>query len=162
MLSILLACLLLAPGPSTVASVRSARVRPVSQIARAIVNDALRRSPTIQQLVTDLQRHDTIVYVELGYEQHGDHGATSIMAVTDQVRMLRVVINGRIDPARRIEVLGHELAHALEIARAPDVRDGPSFRALYEGIGYAVSASAFETDGARAVELRVRADLARR
>jgi hypothetical protein len=162
MLSLVLACLLLAPGPSSIASVRTARVRPISNIARAILNEALRRSPTIQQLVTDLQHHDAIVYVELGYDETGDSGATSVIAATDHMRLLRIVINGRIDPVRRIEVLGHELAHALEIARAPEVRDAPSFRALFEAIGYPVSGNAFETDGARAIERLVRADLTRR
>lgn len=158
MLSIVLASLLLAPKPAIGASVLHARVRPLSDVARAIVDEAVRRSPTVAQLVFDLQQLDTIVYVELGWVTD-DRGTTTIMPSGSSVRMLRVVLGARLDPARRLEVLGHELAHALELARAPWVRDSETFRAFYERIGFAVSSTAFETPRARDVELKVRAEL---
>ena len=74
-------------------------------------------------------------------------------------RFLRVTIGAQLDPRRRLEVLGHELSHALEIAREPWVRDRATFRALYERIGFPVSETSFETHQARAVERQVRADL---
>jgi hypothetical protein len=73
--------------------------------------------------------------------------------------MLRVVISARLDPIRRFEILGHELSHALEIARAPWVRDAATFRTFYERIGYAISETSFETAAARDVERQVRAEL---
>ena len=161
MLPFLIAVLLLAPDPA-VTGVRGARVRPLSDIMKAIVGEARRRSATIQQLIDDLQRLDTIVYLEMGFEQHAEHGTTSILATGSGVRMLRVVISARLAPARRIEILGHELAHALELARAPDVIDGPTFREFYSRIGYAISGTAFETDAARTIEQRIRSELSGR
>jgi hypothetical protein len=161
-LPIIVAALLLAPDPAVTASVPNMHVRPTSDIVRSILDEARRRSPTIQQLMVDLQELDTIVFVDLGLNPLADHGTTSIMTVAGSWRMLRVVINARLDSGRRIEILGHELFHALEIARAPSVRDGASFKAFYERIGYAISPTSFETDGAREVELRVRADMAAR
>jgi hypothetical protein len=159
MLPIVLASLLLAPKPAIAASVLHARVRPLSDIARTIVDDAARRSPTIAQLVFDLQQLDAIVYVEVGWDGR-KRGATTIMPTASGVRMVRVLIAARLDPARRMEVLGHELAHALELARAPWVRDAVSFRALYQQIGFAISETDFETTAAREVERRVRGELA--
>ena len=158
MLTLVLASLLLAPRPAVGTSVLTARVRPLSDIARAIVNEGTRRSPTIAQLLFDLQQLDAIVYVQLGWTS-GDHSATSIVPTGGRTRMLRIVISARLDPARRLEVLGHELAHALELSRATWVRDAESFRAFYQRIGFAVSKTAFETSAARDVERRVRAEL---
>lgn len=162
MLSLLIASLWLVPAPPAPLSTLTARVRPLSNITRAILNEAQRRSPTIQHLVAELQNFDTIVYIELGFETMGDHGITSMLTSAGPLRMVRVVLSAKLDPPRRIEVLGHELYHALEIARAGEVRDAGTFRALYERIGYAMSPTSFETDGARAAEQQVHAELSAR
>ena len=161
-LPMLLASLLLTPNAAASASALHARVRPLSGIVRSILDDAVVRSPTIDRLVRDLQQLDTIVYVDVAFGLDQSHGTTSILTVSGTTRLLRVLINARLDPIRRFEILGHELFHALEIARDPTVRDAASFRAFYTRHGYSVSTTSFETDAARAVEARVRTDLSRR
>jgi hypothetical protein len=133
------------------------RVRPLSGPARFVLNEALLRSPTIARLVQELHQHDVFVYVELD-EPSDARGSTGIMSVAPGARFLRIRIHRRLDPRQQIEVLGHELHHALEIARAADVVDDRTFRALYARIGYQTGLG-YETDDARRVEEEIRRDL---
>ena len=55
--------------------------------------------------------------------------------------------------------LGHELHHALEIIRAPDVRDPTDVRRLYAQIGWVVSGVSFESNGAIDTERQVRREI---
>ena len=135
------------------------RVRPLSGPARFVVDEGLLRSPTIARLIAELHQHDVIVYVELD-EPAGARGSTSIMGVSPGARFLRVRILRNLDPRQQIEVLGHELHHALEIARAAHVIDDKSFRAYFDRIGFQ-SGKGFETDEARKVEEDIRRELSR-
>ena len=158
MLSLLIATLMILPLPP-VSAIAAPRVRPLSNISRSIVDEAVRRSPTVKRLIADLQQLDVLVFVEINLAPMIDRGTTSVLANAGGFRMLRVVINASLDPSRRMEVLGHELQHALEIARDRQVVDDPSLRELYLRIGYAMGSQSFETDAARLVELEVRKDL---
>jgi hypothetical protein len=136
------------------------RLRPLSGVARFVVDEALRRSPTIGRLVDELHKHDVLIYLELDAVP-GARGSTAMFAASGPVRILRIVIHRRLDPREQIEVLGHELQHAIEIARDDDVVDEASFRELFERIGYATGARTFETIEARKVEFDIRRELMR-
>ena len=159
MLPLLLALLCVVPPTTPVPSLT--RVRPISDTSRSILNGAMRRSPTVVRLVSELQELDVIVYVELGLEPMAAAGTTSILTTAGGTRMLRIVVSARLDPRRRMEVLGHELQHALEIARANGVTNDVALHALYRRIGYSISNTSYETDDARAVESLVRKELSR-
>jgi len=153
-----LSSLLVAPiAPATVMNV--SRVRPLSDGSRAVVKDAMRRSPTIKHLIDELQARDIIVYVDLSMDMLRDRGATSVVTAQSTVRILRVLINGRLDPRQRIEVLGHELQHALEIAREEGVGSDDTMRDLFLRIGYSTGPKAFETNAAQDIESQVKRDL---
>src|SRR4029453_14796893 len=107
-----------------------------SDEARYVLGEGVRRSATVAELVAELQRHDVIVYVELDLLKDRARGATTLFTAPPLSRMLRVVISWRLGPRERIEVLGHELHHALEIARAAEIVDGPTFRRFYRRAGY--------------------------
>jgi hypothetical protein len=158
-LLLLLASLLVVPPTTTVMSVT--RVRPITDTSRSILNGALKRSPTIVRLVSELQQLDVIVYIELGMEPMVTVGTTSMLTMAGTTRMLRIVVSARLDPRRRMEVLGHELQHALEIARAEGVTSEATLHALYRRIGYQITTTSYETDEARAVESQVRRELSR-
>jgi len=149
--------LVLAAEPKRPAAPVITRVRPLSGMARFIVDEGLLRSPTIARLVAELHQYDVFVYVEMD-EPSGARGSTSIMSVAPGARFLRVRIFRNLDPRQQIEVLGHELHHALEIARAAEVIDDKSFRAYFDRIGYQ-SGRGFETDEAQRVEKDVRREL---
>jgi len=153
-----LASLLWVPvAPASVVTV--SRVRPISDGSRAVLKDAIRRSPTIKRLMDELQARDIIVYVDLTLDLVSDRGKTMVVTANSTVRILRVLISGRLDPRQRIEVLGHELQHALEIAREEGVGTDESMRDLFLRIGYATGPKAFETVAAQNIEAQVKRDL---
>jgi hypothetical protein len=140
------------------------RVRAMSASARALLVEALTRSGTIARLVQTLQSQRVYVFVDTRLDPDVPTGETSLLTENAAGRYVRVILNPALTRDRRIELLGHELQHALEIARADDVHDGPSLRRHYSAMGRALEPSnrrhqSFETDAAQDVELQVRRDL---
>jgi hypothetical protein len=135
-------------------------VRAASQQARAMLDHAAAGSATVRSLMADLARTDLIVVVEVQADPPVYHGRTVLAAATEVGRFVRVSIDLMLPARRRVEVLAHELWHALEIAAAPEVRDAAGMRALFSRIGWRVG-QVFETQAAIDVEWRVRADHAR-
>ena len=134
------------------------RVRPMSEDARALVEEAARRSPTIARLLRIIDQSDAVVYVDLRFEVRGE-GATTLFAVSSYCRFIRVTIAKTVTGYRRIEMLGHELQHAVEIIQAPDVRDSAGMRRLFAKIGWMLGDLTFESDGAIDTEREVRREL---
>ncbi len=129
--------------------------------SQKLAASAVERSPLIATFVKELERSDVIVYLELLTAPHGElHAWTTFVAWTGGNRYLLLQVDGRdTGPSERIAMLGHELCHALEVARAPQVHDTASFRRLYEDIGTQWGPDRFETADARAAERRVRDDV---
>jgi hypothetical protein len=137
------------------------RLRPTSDVARDLVVEAMSRSPTIKRLVRDLEASDLFVYVELKYDIGDAPAETAFLVANNAGRFLRVTVDARFEPRRRIELLGHELRHALEIAQAPGVRDVVGMRQLFNDIGWTLRRSlAFETGAAVDAERQVSRELA--
>ena len=140
-------------------AMKSPRVRPMSQTAREIVDDAAKRSPTITRLLEIIERSDTIVYIDLDFNLRSE-GATTLIASNDAVplhsRRDRSDAHGSY---RRIEMLGHELQHAVEIIQAPQVRDASGMRQLFSKIGWLLTDLNFESPAAIGTERQVRREL---
>jgi hypothetical protein len=157
MLSALALSAVIAISPPVAAS-EIPRVRPMSAIAQRVVDDAVRRSPTIARLLRVIEESDAIVYIDLQLDLRSE-GVTTIVAVNDQCRFLRVAISVHLSAYRRIEMLGHELQHAVEIILTPDVRDAGGLRRLYAKIGWLLTDVSFESGQAIDVERQVRLEL---
>jgi hypothetical protein len=145
------------PEPS-----KFAHVRCLSPEARALKDDAVRRSPSIRSLVERLERSDVVVYLQLPGDSDQQPTVSHLTFVSFAAGTRYVLV--RIDPWRtappsRIALLGHELYHALEIAQDPGVRDPMTLRALYRRIGHEHGRGQFETEAARAAGRQVQADL---
>jgi hypothetical protein len=134
------------------------RVRPMSADARALVDEAARRSPTIARLLRIIEQSDAVVYIDLQFEMRGE-GATTLFAVSQYCRFIRVTIAKTVTGHRRIEMLGHELRHAVEIIEAPEVRDSAGMRRLFGKIGWLLGDLTFESNGAIDTERQVRREL---
>ena len=140
-------------------------VRAVSEPARQSLADGVNRSPTIARLVSELNASNVIVFVDTRVDPAIPTAETMLMVKTRSVRYVHVILNPRMTMDQRIEYLGHELQHAVEIAADDCAVDGPSVRRRFASIGRELSGSAngvksFETDEARLVSLAVRRDLA--
>lgn len=157
----LLALALLAPS----AADRSAAVRPSPHLRAASLQtqtwiaDAARRSRVVRELVARLGCTDVIVYVEIAASPQIPRARTKLVAAVAGARFLRIGINAGVASTDLVPLLAHELQHVLEIAERDEVRDEAAVRRLYQQIGRASGADAFETDAALAVELTVRIEL---
>jgi hypothetical protein len=134
------------------------RVRPMSEDARALVDDAARRSPTIARLLRIIDRSDAVVYIDLRFDVRGE-GVTTLFAASPYCRFIRVTIAKPVTGYRRIEMLGHELQHAVEIIQAPGVRDSAGMRRLFNKIGWLLGDLTFESNAAIDTEREVRREL---
>jgi len=130
-----LAVLLLAPAVP--AQAQLGRVRGDSREMRQLLSSGLGRSPTFKAIVSRLEASDLIVEVQCGqFKSSLLAGRTVLLSARPIVRYVLVEIACPMSDAAAIEILGHELRHALEIASAPWVVDEPSLERLYTQIGY--------------------------
>src|SRR5713226_2943900 len=82
------------------------------------------RSATFRTLVDQIESTSTIVYVEPGICAFGHFKAClpHTITVVGDTRFLRIIIEEGQGGAQELALIGHELQHALEIARAPNIR----------------------------------------
>ncbi len=144
------------------AGLPAAHVRCLSREARELLNMALARSLVIREFVERLEQSDVVVYLELpgGTDTQNPVSQLTFVSFAAGTRYLLVQIDPwRTIPVDRLALLGHELYHALEIARAPEVRGPMTLRALYRRIGHEYGSNCFETQSAKVAGERVRAGL---
>jgi hypothetical protein len=140
----------------------ASRVRCLDREARRLMDAAIAASATIARTVTGLQSTDLIVGIETHrFPKKGLKGEARITAATPVVRHVRIWIGIPGAQADLISVLGHELQHAVEIARAPEVRDAATLRTHYLRIGYEpMGRGYYETDAALETGRQVSAEVA--
>lgn len=135
------------------------RVTAVDPGAQLVLAAGMARSHTFRTLVETLEESDAIVYVET--RQQNLPGQLQLAGASDTCRLLRISLRA---PAREDELVGwlaHELWHAIEIAREPEVTDQVGLVALYRRIGWSdLSGEGLETEEARVVQLRVLSEVA--
>jgi len=85
------------------------------------------------------------------------------MADSAGYRFLRITLDPNLQGTTVVEMIAHELQHALEIVRAPEVTDVDTLRALYQRIGYQRERNGqrdeWETTDAQRVAERVATEL---
>jgi len=134
------------------------RIRVESRHARELLAAAIGRSPTLQNLVQQIERSNVIVYVTC---KHFDsvtlQGRTMWGAASADARYVRVQVDCMLVNQQLVTILGHEFQHVVEIATAPDVVDEDGFARLFRTIGYAsCGREQFETGKALETGARVR------
>jgi len=118
-------------------------VRGADALSRELLETATRKSSTVSALIATLDGSDVIVYVGAGWLPVKVKGTTQVVVSTPVVRYLRIVLKLPNTKEDMLEVLGHELQHAVEIAAMAEVRDELSHAAAYRRIGYATSRGGF-------------------
>jgi hypothetical protein len=99
------------------------RVRSSHPYIRAMIAEAQVRSPTFRRLVNAIAATDGIVYVEEGECRHHLRSCLPpVVTATADVRMLRVLVDARLEDWQVMSDIGHELQHALEVLGDPGVR----------------------------------------
>jgi hypothetical protein len=138
------------------------RVRAIGTLLRKAVTDGLRRSVTFAMMLRALEDSDVIVQiVEARHLPRSTLGRVRLVPGTGPFRFLRIEIGHHARGDELIALIGHELLHAIEIARAPDVRDGPALAQYYRRIGFrSGTAHQFDTHAAITAQRRIRRELA--
>jgi hypothetical protein len=140
----------------------SPRIRPEDAEIRAMIGRGMERSATFRALTTGLDNSNVIVYVRFSRCSPGVSSCLVWAAANRDVRRLLIKINrfGR-SPDELTTLLAHELQHANEVASDSAITDLASFRNSFASRGWK-HANGFETEEARAITIRVAAELSRR
>jgi hypothetical protein len=139
-------------------------VRSESAVLRAMVDEAARRSPEIRGLTDQLQELDVAVYIRTRLFTDPDlEGRVALLSATAGRRYLVIELACGRPGFAQMATLGHELYHALEIAREPSIVDARTLAAFYSRIGVqtgdAVGRQTFETEAAADAGQRARRQL---
>ena len=114
---------------------RLQQVRGDTDDVRRLLRSGLQRSPTFRAIVDRLEASDLIVEVQCGhFRSILLAGRTILLSARPSVRYVLVEIACPMAEPSALEILGHELRHALEIASAPSVVDERSLEQLYTQI----------------------------
>lgn len=137
------------------------RVRALTPRLAVALESGARRSPTFQGLLETLQQRDVIVqFLDEPDLRPPTAAQLMIIPVPGEVRFVRVQVANRRDGDDLVALLGHELVHALEIAREPRVRDAETLETLYRRIGFGLEQDQqYDTQEANVVERRIRREL---
>jgi hypothetical protein len=136
------------------------RVRSEDPGIRALIEHGQAHSATFRRLVTELNGSDVVVHVVGGRLPEGLRGQLRhTVAAAEGVRYLFITVDTRVAGQLAIAIIGHELQHALEVARAPEVGRTVRVDDFFEKITDAPcrSARCFETSAA----MRIQEDVAR-
>jgi hypothetical protein len=151
-------------GPEVQAGSVWARTRAMCPSILALIDEAADRSRAVRRLLKSIERTDLVVYV-LEHDspiRSGPVSSLSFVRTQGHDRYVAIRIDSeRLSPDERVVWLAHELQHAIEVAKAPRVRDARALAELYGRIGWSHAVDRYETTAARAVAQRVRAELRR-
>ena len=143
--------------------VRTARVRAGDARTAVLLVQGLERSETIRSLVSQIEQHNVIVYLEMQPAlKKRLAGTMTWISAAGIYRYVRLSINPELSTDVAISTLGHELQHALEVAKAPQIVNEQSLVAYYRthGDGSRAEINGWDTEAARVVGNFVRRDLA--
>jgi hypothetical protein len=147
-------------------SIDGDHVRASDVRIRAAIADGLQRSALFRDLVAELDASDVIVYAQTDCLMPGGlQGRLTFMSKGGDRRYVIVRIASGLTGTAQIAILGHELQHAVEIARARTVVDDESLAAEYRRIGFASGAlqgTGYDSRAAIDAGDRVRSELNRR
>jgi hypothetical protein len=111
-------------------------VRGDDAYTRGLIDYGVEHSASFAALVQALEDTDMIVIVEADHRLSMTlNGYLVYMSTTTACRYVRVRFTTRVSRVRAVPIIGHELQHALEVGRHPEVTDAETMRAMYERIG---------------------------
>lgn len=139
---------------------RAPRVRLMSNDISDLVHRTAGRSPTVAAMLKTVEASDVILQIDFRLDAAVPRAVTTLLGVSGANRYVRMVINPRLPPRLRMELLGHELQHVIEIASNPAIRDQSSMRIAFTALGWTDGPNGpYETAAALQVERQVRAEL---
>jgi hypothetical protein len=148
-----------AQDPRTAPRVRSHDPRIVDAIARGTA-----ASPTLRRLVDTIDATDGIVYVDDGECGHAVRACLlSLVQIAGPSRVLRILVSVRkARGCELVEVIGHELQHAMEILGDPRIRTDIQVSNFFDANGRRPEVGRFETKAALQIAVAISREACRR
>ena len=142
-------------------------LRVLDRDLKALLDRGATQSPTLNTLVEEVEATPLLVFVECWLKLPSGVGArTNFVTSVARTRLVRIAIDCSLTNRWQVSLLAHEIQHALEIGRRPEVVDVDAMELLYENIGFPTvrdgSMRHFETDAAIAVQRAVSDELGAR
>ena len=142
------------------------RVKPADAEMRRLVLSGHARSATFRALMDEIHRTNVVVVIQFGQCAKGRiRSCVSHVEGDSRQRHIAIKLNASATTNGLIATIAHELHHALEIAREPDVTNSEQALALYRRIAIGRCGQGLdercETEAARQIEARVNEELAR-
>jgi len=138
-------------------------VRPLNQASAALMADAQQKSATVRELFNKLEASNVVAYVHVVPLATGTpESGLRFVGTSKMARFVLISISGDSTADRRIELLGRELQHAVEIAGMPWVTDDARFQYLMSVVGWQDTSGArrgYETAAANRTERQVRLEV---
>ena len=148
----------------TAAAQSPPHVRVIDRDLKALLERGVTHSPTLNALVAEVEATPLLVFVECSFRLPSGLGArTNFVTSVGDTRFVRVAVDCSLTSRWQVSLLAHELQHALEIGRHPEVHNVDAMELLYESIGFPTvrdgATRHFETEAALAVQRAVNQEL---
>jgi hypothetical protein len=137
-------------------------VRALNAASGGLMADAQQKSATVRELFTKLEASNLVTYVRIVPVEDGTpESGLSFVGSSKVRRYVLVSISGSATADRQIELLGHELQHAVEVAGLPWVQNDGQFQDMMRIMGWrdASAARGYETAAANLTENRIRREV---
>jgi hypothetical protein len=162
-----LALVIVVARPEHSAAQAGPHLRVLDQALKTVLDRGVAQSPTLQKLIAEIETTRILVFAECSMRlPYGVGGRMNFVTNANDYRFVRIAVDCMLGERWQISLLAHELQHALEIGRNPDVADVESMESLYEEIGYPTSREGgvrhYETEDAIIVQRAVEDELAGR
>lgn len=110
-------------------------LRPLDAALKRLVARGVEQSPTLRTLVDRLETTDVVVFLDYDLSLPKDlGGGLRFVTRAGSLRLLRISLSRSLTAFQALQMIGHELQHALEVAGAPQVQDEPSLGAFYRAL----------------------------
>ena len=162
-----LALVIVVTLPEQSAAQAGPHLRVLDHALKAVLDRGTAQSPTLQKLIAEIETTRILVFAECSMRMpYGVGGRMNFVTNANDYRFVRIAVDCMLAERWQISLLAHELQHALEIGRNPDVVDVEAMESLYEEIGYPTSREGgvrhYETEAAIIVQRAVERELERR
>ena len=162
-----LALVIVVALPEQSAAQAGPHLRVLDHALKAVLDRGTAQSPTLQKLIAEIETTRILVFAECSMRMpYGVGGRMNFVTNANDYRFVRIAVDCMLAERWQISLLAHELQHALEIGRNPDVVDVEAMESLYEEIGYPTSREGgvrhYETEAAIIVQRAVEHELAGR
>lgn len=141
---------------------RASAIRARDIVVGQLIDEGAARSATFAAVACELSGSDVVAFIDSPSELPPAVDAYLVfISSTPAKRYVMIRLSHHLGYPRNISLIGHELHHALEIARHPEVVDNESLTMMYQRFGRAASQpSSWDSDEAVLVGRMVARELA--